>query len=767
MSNHSSAFPGPPPSSALEAPVSRAIVAAPAAPALGGSTYSPRGPEILSGGFNQVWLGNCLRRRWLMASLLGLLIGGSVGALLIYLFPESSRITAYLEVKSKTAGSAFDDNQRAVSPLEIQREAAMHPALIKSPGVLEAALIRPDIAELDAVQSHKPNHVLWLLDELKVSFAAESPILEVRYEGDENAEDMIKIVNAVVKSYRDNVLFQDQVTQNTTRDDLKSVLASVQAELQRKFEELKSKTEASGQAHFEDFEFPKLKSDISMFQQQLISVSSDITNLEVMKQVALQQANSPAALETAVAAELDKDPTINEYKMQIFQANQALQSAMASTRNQASAQIRRMQGTVQQLEQAMAQHRASAERDARERLAKMPNEALRAVIVEHNVRAKYLADKKAQLEKDLAAAEARIAQMSVVDPELEMLEQEIESQQELISSLSLQIRKWDAESRAQTVGAGRDKQVDYEKVRVVQPALATEQINTTERYAIAGLGGLSAMALTCYTIALVEFRRRRLNGPSDIEEGLGVRVLGVLPSTSLKALTGHSLVASQVAEAVDNVRATIMHDSTSRPRQIVMVTSPATMEGCTTVAASLALSLARAGRRTLLVDGDLRSPSLHKLFGMPLDDGLSEVLRSEIDLADAIHPTASEGLHLLTAGVGDMDAIHALATDQPQAIFDKLRDQFDFVVIDAPPVLGISDALNIGQYVDGAILTVLRDQSELRNVYHAIETLRVMGVRLIGSVVNGVPTKADRRVVRLHQAGNQRTPRLPAVTPAE
>ena len=87
---------------------------------------------------------------------------------------------------------------------------------------------------------------------------------------------------------------------------------------------------------------------------------------------------------------------------------------------------------------------------------------------------------------------------------------------------------------------------------------------------------------------------------------------------------------------------------------------------------------------------------------------------------------------------------------------------FDFVVIDAPPVLGISDSLSLGQYVDGAVLTVLRDHSEIRAIYQAIEALRSMGVRLMGAVVNGVPSKADRRVVRLHQTSGQRTRRLPA-----
>jgi capsular exopolysaccharide synthesis family protein len=208
-----------------------------------------------------------------------------------------------------------------------------------------------------------------------------------------------------------------------------------------------------------------------------------------------------------------------------------------------------------------------------------------------------------------------------------------------------------------------------------------------------------------------------------------------------------------------------MHDANAAGRQVIMVTSSATMEGTTIVASSLALSLARAGRRTLLVDGDLRSPSLHKLFSMPIEDGFSEVLRSEIDLVDAVKPTNNEGLYLLTAGVCNAEAIHALATDQPQAIFDKLRDQFDFVVIDAPPVLGISDSLSLGQYIDGAVLTVLRDHSEIRKIHHALETLRTMGVRVIGTVVNGVPVKADRRVMRLHQASTQRTPRLPAQAP--
>ena len=277
------------------------------------------------------------------------------------------------------------------------------------------------------------------------------------------------------------------------------------------------------------------------------------------------------------------------------------------------------------------------------------------------------------------------------------------------------------------------------------------------------MGGIAAFCVTCYGVALIEFRSRRLNNATDMDEGLGLRVLGVLPAvSSRKAMAPGSMVAAQLSESIDNVRATLMHDSTTSKRQVILVTSPATMEGTTTVASHLALSLTRAGRRTLLIDGDIREPALHKLFGMPQDDGLCEVLRSEIDVADAVRPTNTEGLWLLAAGHCDMDAIHALATDQPQPIFQKLREDFDFIIIDGAPVLGLSDSISIGQHVDGAILSVLRDHSEVRQVHQAIELLKSMGIRLLGSVVNGVPLKADRRIVKLYKENAQQPRKIAA-----
>jgi capsular exopolysaccharide synthesis family protein len=321
---------------------------------------------------------------------------------------------------------------------------------------------------------------------------------------------------------------------------------------------------------------------------------------------------------------------------------------------------------------------------------------------------------------------------------LETREEELKQLQQIANDMSVKLQSLDVDAHAPA------------QIQLLQKAVPTKNINTAEHYTIAILGGLSGFALTCLGIAYLEFRSRRLNGPDEVDEGLGIRVVGTLPGlSSRKALDPNHPIVAQLTESIDGVRTILMHDSTSKRRQVVLVTSAATMEGRTTVASQLAASLARAGRRTLLIDGDLRRPALHALFDAPLEDGLCEVLRAEVDVSDVIRPTHAEGLWLLTAGYCDIDAIHALATEQLQPVFDKLRAEYDFIIIDGAPVLGMSDALIFGQYSDGAILSVRRDQSQMPKIHQAAELLRGVGIRIIGAVVNGVQAKADDRIVQM------------------
>jgi capsular exopolysaccharide synthesis family protein len=168
-----------------------------------------------------------------------------------------------------------------------------------------------------------------------------------------------------------------------------------------------------------------------------------------------------------------------------------------------------------------------------------------------------------------------------------------------------------------------------------------------------------------------------------------------------------------------------------------MVTSAAEGEGKTTLASHLAGSLARAGRKTLLIDADLRQPAVHQLFETPLQPGFSEVLLGEVEVADSIQATTIDGLSIIAAGQWDREVIQSLARGGMEGVFDKLREEFDFIIVDSHPVLAATDALLIGQHVDAVLLSVLKQVSQMPRVYTACHRLTALNIRVLGAVVNG------------------------------
>ena len=168
-----------------------------------------------------------------------------------------------------------------------------------------------------------------------------------------------------------------------------------------------------------------------------------------------------------------------------------------------------------------------------------------------------------------------------------------------------------------------------------------------------------------------------------------------------------------------------------------MVTSASGGEGKTSLASQLAASLARSWRKVLLVDGDLRHPAAHKLFELHQEPGFSEVLRGDVPVGDAIKPTALSRLWLLPAGNWDAHAVQALAQDGVRGVFEQLKEQYDFIIVDSCPVLPVADALVLAQHVDGVIFSVLRDVSRVPAVHAAQQKLQALDVRTLGAVVIG------------------------------
>jgi len=191
-------------------------------------------------------------------------------------------------------------------------------------------------------------------------------------------------------------------------------------------------------------------------------------------------------------------------------------------------------------------------------------------------------------------------------------------------------------------------------------------------------------------------------------------------------------------ESIDAIRTMLLRDASLERTRVIMVTSAVEGEGKTTLASHVAGSLARAGRRTLLVDCDLRCPAAHQFFEVPLQPGFSEAVLGEIPIDEAVHETAIDGLWVVPAGEWDREVVQALAKGGVEKTFERFKESFDFIVVDSHPVLQATDSLVVGQHVDAVILSLLRDVSQTPRVYAASQRLTNLGIRVLGAVVNGI-----------------------------
>jgi polysaccharide biosynthesis transport protein len=698
---------------------------------------APAVHHVLRGGMDANTFLHALRRRWLLALCMGLVIGGASAISLWYLFPESSSATALFQVANEEDSLIFNSTPKTLASFEVLKKTQL--ALLKSNFVLTAAIRPAGIASL-SVLAGEPDPVEWLQENLVVDFPQNGEILSITLSGeDEFSEDLRTLVNAVAKAYNDEVIAKDSARRSGNHDLLQRNLENLNADIKRKTEEFLDIARESGkvEGNVRDAETDLLLREIDALSKNKDTMTTLLLDTQTDFMIMKGELEDPALLEAQVDEYLEQDTQMLMFKQQLMYLEMAEATGSSSAkggRSRNSTNSRQIEAIKQKMEQYRLESKAKLVQENRLK----PNLPLQQLTKRYRTQIMSLNQRLGGVTKELETKMADLKKRVERLPELETREEELKQLQEIANDMSVKLESLDVEQNRPA------------QIQQVQPAVPTKNINATEHYVIATLGGLAGFGLTCLGIGYVEFRNRRLNGPDEVDEGLGIRVVGTLPGlSSRKALDPAHPIVAQLTESIDGVRTILMHDSTAKRRQVVLVTSAATMEGRTTVASQLAASLARAGRRTLLVDGDLRSPSLHALFDAPLEDGLCEVLRAEVDVSDVIRPTHAEGLWLLTAGYCDIDAIHALATEQMQPVFDKLRAEYDFIIIDGAPVIGMSDALIFGQYSDGAILSVRRDESQMPKIHQTAELLRGVGIRIIGAVVNGVQTKADNRIVQM------------------
>lgn len=337
------------------------------------------------------------------------------------------------------------------------------------------------------------------------------------------------------------------------------------------------------------------------------------------------------------------------------------------------------------------------------------------------------------LTRSLEGQQAQLRALPAVETELAQLQNEVEIRSDMYKYLL---------SRHQESQIAEAEISPY--VDILDPAAGAWPVPGGQRLNII-FGGLLGLLLGLAAAFFLEYLDRSVQSTSDVETKLGLAVLGWIPKLEANGdrrpiqLVADLDPEGAAAEAYRVFRTNLAF-STARehPLNSLVFTSPGPGEGKSTTVANLAAVLAARGDRTLLIDADLRRGELHEAFDLLRSPGLSDLLVGQLDEREAIRPAVRPGLDLLPAGNRPPNPSELLGSQAMASLLASWRDVYRWVLLDAPPVLAVTDAAVLAALTDGAVLVLKAGETDRRAGWQGIQQLRRVDARIVGAVLNEV-----------------------------
>ena len=690
-------------------------------------------PPALSAAPDAGALLRALRRRWLTAAVLCLLLGGAAAGAAWYLMTPQYTSFVTLRVANPTP-IVFGDGAAGSAQGNYMRSQA---AAFKSRRVILAALRQDEVKRL-GLEARYPDPVDWIETQMRTEVPEGGEFLTVLLNASDPTDAMTVLKN-VTNSYMDEVVYAEQTAKASRLADVEKIYTDTSSNLNRKRENFKQDAERIGTAIGSSdhdvltFEQKKLLETLHDAKMERNGVNTELGKVQAeLEALAIRQdAGQKLDLtDDQVEAQVEADHIAGPQLARLTALKELVHNIQDKTDDARNPTLVQALSRIREVEEAVEKRRSEVKEAMKNRLstAGSPDFGL----------AKAQLDNAAvKLTKNLTDLNANIKDMEAKAEKIGAWNNDLEAQREEIARLSKTLNE---------IGDERNKLTVELKApaRVSVWQNADLQRRDLKKQALAAAAAPVAVVLfVCMAVAWLDVRQRRVRSAGEVATGLGIRVVGAVPGVPHleRRLVGPNgepeLEGHPVLDSFDSIRTQLLRDDGAEAARVLLVTSASAREGKTTLAAHLASSLARAGRKTLLIDGDLRTPSVHQLFEQPQQPGFSEVLLGEVEAAEAVQNTAQDGLAIMAAGQWDREVMQALARDGLEGIFDKLREEFDFIIVDSHPVLSATDSLLLGQHVDAAILAVLRDVSRTPRVYSASQKLASLGIRVLGAVVNG------------------------------
>jgi capsular exopolysaccharide synthesis family protein len=360
--------------------------------------------------------------------------------------------------------------------------------------------------------------------------------------------------------------------------------------------------------------------------------------------------------------------------------------------------------------------------------AKLKNELSKTVEAVKNEYQSALAEERS-LQSALESQKAEALSLNRKGIEYGVLQREAESNKQIYESLM-----------QRTKDAGISSERRATNIRVVDAAeVPRSPISPNLRRAVL-LSLVSGLIASLGLVFFVEYLDSRLKTPADLKQHLGVPFLGLIPAVARSKDQPNPLIhevgLSNFSEAFKTVRTNVLFSSAEDGVRSLVVTSAGPGEGKSICSSNIAVALAQAGLRVLLVDADMRRPRVHEIFNQSQEPGLSNLLTANAKASEAIRKSAVPGLWLMPAGHIPPNPAELLSSPRFVDFLGALEDHFDWVVLDTPPALVVTDSMIVGNRATGVAFVVGADQTSRHAARNAIEQLTGANVNVIGSILN-------------------------------
>lgn len=631
----------------------------------------------------------------------------------------------------------------------IGKTMATHRELVTSPIVIEKAIkqLAPE-HRVDLYGVPPSEWIETITSQLSAKISRKTNFIEVTYQS-RNPDTAVAVVRSVIRSYLDFVAKNHKGTAgeivevlSEERNQLQGSLNELQATLQRKRREVGHISVSADDGIID----PMIQRAVSLnealletqekrlsLQATLVSVEQALDRGEDISQqlMGVEENLGQQLLLSSMGLSQQDMEVLGSQQKQMLDAQKQLQS-LSTDLGPNHPRIIELKTQIKTYQNYLSSYHA----EARNRLSLLGKSAPTEVILNMlRQSARQALQQEQQLSDSFELARSKASQHSDALVQLHMIERDVARKEALYDSLSDKIANFDI----------TQVQAPIKATVVREPVSGQSPVTPQLRFVAFAclLGGSLAGSIIMYVQDLLD---DRFNSPEELSSQLGVPVLAMvqdlepLPGEGMDTVHINSMPNAVETEAFRTLRTSLSVGNDICDRILISSSEPG--DGKTTISANLSVAFAQAGKRTLVIDADLRKPGFTKLLNLKGQPGMADVLTSDLPIpeiaASLVQGTSVDGLDVLPVGQRRPNPSELLSSSALVELLAWADSRYDRVIVDCPPILAVSDAQIVGQLVDGAILVVRPEKNPRQSVVRAVDSFRASGCGIFGIVANGL-----------------------------